>query len=282
MTGRNSARIHPTAIVANDAILGESVEIGPWCMVGGQVALGDGVTLSSHVVVEGVTRIGAGTRIGHHSCIGGTPQTTRHKGGPTRVEIGTNCTIREFVSINAGSDMSRGVTSIGNDCFIMTQAHVAHDCDVGNGVTLVNNVMLAGHVVIGDFAILGGGAAVHQFTSVGTRAFVGGMTGIAKNLIPYGMATGDRATLQGLNLVGLKRAGTVRSEIHALRAFYRNLFDREAGTVLENAHRLRGSGEWPNAALTILDFVETAGKRGLLTPALDSLADADPFAATAE
>ncbi|MCU0830133.1 MAG: acyl-ACP--UDP-N-acetylglucosamine O-acyltransferase [Rhizobiaceae bacterium] len=282
MSGRAGARIHPTAIVADGAVLGEDVEIGPWSLVGADVTLGDGVVLASHVVVEGVTRIGAGTRIAHHACIGGTPQTTRHKGGATRVDIGTNCIIREFATINAGSDMSRGVTSIGDNCFIMTQVHVAHDCEVGQGVTLVNNVMLAGHVVIGDHAILGGGAAVHQFTAVGTRAFVGGLTGIAKNLIPYGMATGDRATLQGLNLVGLKRAGTQRSEIHALRALYRDLFDRNAGTVLDNAQRLRGQGGWPDAAVTILDFVETAGKRGLVTPPLDQGADADPFSANAE
>jgi UDP-N-acetylglucosamine acyltransferase len=277
MTSPVPVRIHPTAIVEVGATLGESVVIGPWSHVGAGVTLGDGVSIGSHVVVEGDTRIGAGTRISHHACIGGPPQTTRHKGTPTRVEIGSNCIIREGATINAGSDMSRGVTSVGNDCFIMTQVHIAHDCVVGNSVTLVNNVMLAGHVEIGDFAILGGGSAVHQFTTIGTRAFVGGMTGIASNLIPYGMAIGDRASLQGLNLVGLKRAGTVRSEIYLLRALYRSLFDRDSGTVQENAMRLRGEQEWPAAALQILDFVVTSGKRGLITPPLGMSKDSDPF-----
>lgn len=278
----SKASIHPTAIVDPAAQLGEGVEIGPWCQVGPGAVLGARAVLASHVIIEGVTRIGEGTSVGHHSVIGGLPQTTRHKGTPTSVEIGAHCTIRDFVTINAGSDMSRGVTSVGDHCFIMTQAHVAHDCEVGNHVTLVNCVMLAGHVEIGDFAILGGGAAVHQFAKIGHRAFVGGLTGIAGNLIPYGMATGNRANLQGLNLVGLKRAGTVRSEIHGLRAFYRALFDRSQGTVQENAARLRADGGLPAAALEIIDFVAAGGKRGLLTPPISANPDADPFAAEME
>jgi UDP-N-acetylglucosamine acyltransferase len=275
---QGKAKIHPTAIVDPAARLADGVVVGPWCQVGAGVVLGENVVLGSHAVIEGLTRIGAGTSVGHHCVLGGMPQTTRHKGEPTRLDIGTNCNIRDFVTINAGSDMSRGITTIGDNCFLMTMAHVAHDCAVGNNVTLVNNVMLAGHVVIGDHAILGGGAAVHQFTSVGHRAFVGGLTGIAKNLIPYGMATGDRATLQGLNLVGLKRAGTLRSDINGLRAFYRALFDRTSGTVLENAARLRQMPDLPAAALEIVDFVEGAGKRGLVTPPLDLGNDIDPFA----
>jgi UDP-N-acetylglucosamine acyltransferase len=275
-------RIHPTAIIDPAARLGDSVEVGAWTWVGPGVVLGDGVVLGHHVTVEGLTEIGAGTHVGHHSMLGGLPQTTRHKGGPTRTVIGSNCILREAVTVNAGSDMSGGLTSIGDNCFLMTQTHVAHDCELGNNVTMVNGSLLAGHVVIGDHAILGGATGIHQFTRIGRRAFIGGMSGVGHDLIPYGMATGVRANLSGLNLVGLKRSGAKRADIHALRAFYRALFDRAAGTVRQNAERLRAEGGLSAAAEEILDFIATPGKRGLLTPALDRDESADPFAVEME
>jgi UDP-N-acetylglucosamine acyltransferase len=275
-------KIHPTAIVDPAARLGEAVEIGAWSWVGPGAVLGDGVVLGHHVVIEGLTEIGTGTRVGHHCVFGGLPQTTRHNGGPTRVTIGSDCVFRDFVTVNAGSDLSRGLTSIGNKCFIMTQTHIAHDCEVGNSVTMVNHAMLAGHVIVGDHAILAGSSGVHQFTRIGHRAFLGGMSGIGNDMIPYGMAIGGRASLSGLNLVGLKRGGAARADIHALRAFYRALFNRSSGTVKQNAAALRAGGGLSAAAIEILDFIDQPSKRGLLTPAIDADEAADPFAVQPE
>ena len=262
------AQIHPTAIVADGAIVADDVRIGPFCVVGENVRLDAGVELKSHVVVDGHTSIGERTVVHPQAVLGGQPQSMRHKGGPTRLTIGRDCTIREGVTANVGTDSDRGLTSIGDHCFIMTYAHIAHDCAVGDHVTIVNNVMLAGHCVVGDHAIIGGGAALHQFSRVGTRAFVGGMAGVEGDVIPYGMALGNRAYLGGLNIVGLKRAGVSRADIHALRHAYQDLFDRDTGTVHDNAERLAAQDGLSAIVREVLAFVGVRGKRGFVTPPL--------------
>lgn len=252
--------IHPLADVAQGAQLGAGVRIGPFCQVGPDVVLHDNVELISHAVVAGATTVGAGTRIYPQAALGHQPQNVSHKGGRTTLTIGSNCVIRESVTMHVGSDNSRGATVVGDNCMFMAYSHVAHDCVVGNHVTFANVATLAGHVEVGDHVIIAGLSAIHQFVRIGHHAFIGGKTGIEGDVIPYGMVTGNRGRLRGLNVVGLKRAGLTRSELHTLRDAYRMLFDR-SHTIAENAEKVRAAhGTDPHVA-DILDFVTNRGKR---------------------
>ncbi len=203
-------RVHPTAVIEDGASLGDDVRIGPFCHVGSAVTLGDGVELVSQVVVAGRTRIGPRTRIFPFASIGHQPQDLKYKGEPSTLVIGSDCLIREGVTMNPGTEGGGMQTIVGDRCAFLANSHVGHDCHVGNNVIASNNVMLAGHVTVGDFAGLMGGAAVIQFARVGPHAFVGGMSGLENDLIPYGMALGNRAHLSGLNIVGLQRRGFSR------------------------------------------------------------------------
>ncbi len=198
-------QIHSSAIVEAGAKLGEGVKIGPFCMVGANADLGDGVELVSHVVVAGHTSIGTGTRIFPFASIGHQPQDLKFKGEMTTLTIGQNCLIREGVTMNPGTAGGGSKTVVGDSCAFLANSHVGHDCIVGNNVIFSNNVMLAGHCNVGDFAIIGGGAAVIQFARVGAHSFLGGMSGLENDLIPYGMALGNRAHLSGLNIVERRR-----------------------------------------------------------------------------
>ena len=226
------ANVHATAIVESGARLGEGVRIGPFCSVGKDVTLGDQVELVSHAVVAGRTTIGARTRIFPFASIGHPPQDLKYKGEPSTLEVGSDCLIREGVTMNPGTEGGGMATVVGNQCAFLANSHVGHDCKVGSNVIFSNNVMLAGHCAIGDYAILGGGAAVIQFARIGAHAFVGGMSGLENDLIPYGMALGNRAYLSGLNIIGLQRRGFSREQIHSLRRAYRLLFADE-GTLME-------------------------------------------------
>ena len=219
--------IHPTAIVAHEAQIAATASIGPYCVVGPRVTLGERVRLISHVVVDGITTIGEGSTLYPFASIGHRPQDLKYKGEPSRLEIGRNNQIREHVSMNPGTEGGGMVTHVGDNCLFMVGSHVAHDCQIGDHVILVNNVALGGHVEIGDFAIIGGNSAVHQFVRIGKQVMVGGMTGVENDVIPYAAVTGNRAHLSGLNLVGLKRRAFSREDIHALRNAYRLLFAPE-------------------------------------------------------
>lgn len=262
--------LHASAVIEAGAKLGERVSIGPFCIVGSDVELGDDVVLQSHVVVTGRTKIGAGTRIFPFASIGHQPQDLKFHGEPSRLEIGARNTIREHVTINPGTEAGGMVTRIGDDCLLMVASHVAHDCQIGNHAIIVNNVLLGGHVEIGDFAVIGGGAAVHQFVRIGQHAMVGGMSGVEADVIPFGMVMGNRAHLAGLNLVGLKRRGFDREEIHQLRAAYRLLFAQE-GTLQErvvDVEKMFGH----NALLSdVLTFLRRDSSRGLCLPTAGSL-----------
>lgn len=262
--------LHATAVIEAGARLGERVSIGPFCIVGPDVELGDDVVLQSHVVVTGRTKIGAGTRVFPFASIGHQPQDLKFHGEPSRLEIGARNTIREHVTINPGTEAGGMVTRIGDDCLLMVASHVAHDCQIGNHAIIVNNVLLGGHVEIGDFAVIGGGAAVHQFVRIGQHAMVGGMSGVEADVIPFGMVMGNRAHLAGLNLVGLKRRGFDREEIHQMRAAYRLLFAQE-GTLQErvvDVEKMFGH----NALLSeVLTFLRRESSRGLCLPAAGSL-----------
>lgn len=265
MPDMNEISIHPTALVDPGARLGAGVKIGPFCLVGPDVELGDGCELLSHVVVTGTTTIGPRAKIYPFAAIGHPPQDLKYSGEPTRVVIGSDCIIRESVTIHPGTKAGNFLTTVGDHCFILAYAHVAHDCRIGNNVVLSNTVMLAGHCHIGDFVILGGGVGIHQFVRVGQHAFIGGMSAIEKDVIPYGMAMGNRAVLAGLNIIGLKRRGFSREKIHELRRAYRLLFANE-GTLKERMDDVEAEHPDHSTVKEILAFIREGGDRSVLTP----------------
>jgi UDP-N-acetylglucosamine acyltransferase len=218
------AIIHPTAIVHEGAKFAISSKVGPFCIVGEGVELGENVELVSHVSIVGRTVVGDGTKIFPFAAIGHDPQDLKYAGESSRITIGKNNKIREHVTIHPGTSGDKMETKIGDNCLFMVAAHVAHDCVVGNNVILANNATLAGHVHVGDFAIVGGLSAVHQFVRIGAHAIIGGMSGIASDIIPYGSASGERAGLVGLNLIGLKRRSFSKEDINNLRKVYNILF----------------------------------------------------------
>jgi UDP-N-acetylglucosamine acyltransferase len=263
--GPSKAVIHPSSVVEDGATLGHNVRIGPFCMVGPNVVLGDGCELLSHVAVSGRTTIGPRTKIYPFASIGHQPQDLKFKGEASTLKIGADCQIREGVTMNPGTEGGIMTTVVGDRCAFLANSHVGHDCTVGNDVIFSNNVMLAGHCTIGDFVIIGGGAAVIQFARVGAHAFVGGMSGLENDLIPYGMAIGNRAHLSGLNIIGLKRRGFAQSDVHKLRRAYRMLFANE-GTLSERLEDVAVEFKGHAIVDEIIAFIRVGGKRSLCTP----------------
>jgi UDP-N-acetylglucosamine acyltransferase len=261
--------VHPTAIVEDGARIGAGVKIGPFCHVTGEVALDEGVELKSHVVVAGRTRVGARTRIFPFASIGHQPQDLKYRGELSTLTIGADCLIREGVTMNPGTEGGGMETIVGDRCTFLANSHVGHDCHIGNNVVCSNNVMLAGHLTVGDYAGIGGGAAVIQFTRVGAHSFLGGMSGLENDLIPYGMAFGNRAHLSGLNIVGLQRRGFSREDVHQLRRAYRLLFADE-GTLVERAEDVEKEFKDHPIVAEILAFIRVRGKRGLCVPRADA------------
>lgn len=257
--------IHPTAIVADGAKLGKAVRIGPYCTISELADLADGVVLESHVVVDGRTKIGANTRIFPFSVIGMQPQDMKYAGEPSELVIGENNVIREHVTMHPGTQGGDMLTKVGDHCLIMVGVHIAHDCMIGDNVVLANNTILGGHVKIDDFAMFGGGAAAHQFCRIGCHAMIGGASALENDVIPYGSATGNRAHLGGLNLVGLKRRGFARESIHDLRAAYRLLFAEE-GTLQERLDDVEEM--FPNNELVaeVVKFIRADSSRALCQP----------------
>jgi len=257
--------VHPTAIVASGAQLGEGVKVGPYCILGEDVVLKDGVELISHVSVAGHTEIGASTRIFPFASIGHAPQDLKYTGEASRLVIGERCTIRENATINPGTAGGGMETRIGNDCLLMASTHVAHDCKLGDHVILANYVGLAGHSIIGNYVIFGGTCVVHQFTRVGDHAFIGAQSMVDADVIPYGMAVGNRAKLAGLNLVGLKRRGFDREAIHRLRAAYRLIFASE-GTLRERVEDAAELFKDDSMVQDVVNFITASSDRALCTP----------------
>jgi UDP-N-acetylglucosamine acyltransferase len=256
--------IHPTALVAPDAEVAADAEVGPYCTVGPGVKLGSGVTLRSHVVVEGQTEIGEGCEVWPFALLGAPPQHAAYRpGDPCRLVIGKRNLIREQVTMHGGSTAGRGVTTVGDDGTFYVGAHVGHDCEVGNHVTLTNAATLGGHVKLGDYVIMGGLSAIQQRGRVGRFAFIGGAAGVTTDIIPFGMAWGNHAKLEGLNLVGLKRRGFSRDEINTLRAAFRAIFsgaDRFADRVAAAAETYRDSPQ----VMEIIDFIRAEPTRPLM------------------
>ena len=257
--------IHPSAVVEDGARLGAEVQIGPFCHIGPQATLGDGVRLVSHVSLAGDTTVGAGTVVFPFASIGHPPQDLKYRGESVRLAIGENCIIREGVTMNPGTAGGGSETIVGPRSVFLANAHVAHDCRIGEGVILSNNVMLAGHCQIGDFAILSGGAAAHQFVRVGAHAFVGGLAGVEHDLIPFGIALGNRASLAGLNVVGLKRRGFSHETIHELRRAYKMLFNG-GGALKERVGEVAEAFAGQEAVQQIVAFLRQGGDRAICVP----------------
>ena len=254
--------IDPSARIESGATIGKDVSIGPYCTVGAQVSIGDGCRLVSHVSITGHTTIGPRTVIYPFASLGTPPQSVGYGGEPTRLDVGADCDIRENVTMNIGTAKDRGVTTIGDKCFVMVGAHIAHDCQVGNNVIFANNVMLAGHVSIGDNVVFGGGVAVRQFVRIGEGAMIVGLSGVRADLIPWGMAIGSPlADLVGLNVVGMRRGGFTKQDIVTVRRAYEALFfgEGEFRARLERAEREFGADA---RVRKIIDFIR-AGKRPL-------------------
>jgi UDP-N-acetylglucosamine acyltransferase len=229
--------IDPAARVAPGAAIGRDVFIGPYCVVGPDVVIGDGCRLIAHVHVTGHTSIGARTVIYPFASLGAPPQSVKYRGGPTRLVVGADCDIREGVTMNTGTEDDRAVTEVGDRCFLMVGSHVGHDCKVGHDVTFANNVVLGGHVTVGDFVVFGGQAAVRQFVRIGEGAMIVGMSGVRADVIPFGMAQGPLADLIGLNVVGMRRRGVSKADIHRLRQAYEAMFFG-AGTFRERLEQV--------------------------------------------
>lgn len=256
--------IHPTAVIEPGAQIGADADIGPFCVVGPAAVLGEGVRLLSHVVVAGHTTIGAGTSIYPFASIGHQPQDLKYAGEPSTLSIGSGCTIREHVTISPGTAGGGMQTRIGDQCLLMIGVHIGHDCIVGNHVVLSNNVGLAGHCTVDDYVVMGGHSGSVQFVHIGPHAFIGGMSKVEKDVIPYGTVLGNPAALSGINLVGLKRRGFDREAIHRLRTAYRMIFATE-GTLRERVED--ASAMFPDDTLVqdVVRFI-TASERSLSLP----------------
>lgn len=217
-------QIHPTAVVDPSARIGQGTEIGAYAYVGPRVDIGDNCRIFHHANIEKLTTIGEGTRIWPFASVGGDPQDLKYQGEPTRLEVGKDVMIREFATLNRGTEEGGGVTRVGDDCLLMAYSHVAHDCQLGRGVILANSATLAGHITVEDNVSIGGLVAIHQFCRIGRHCFVGGLSGVAQDLPPFTLCEGNRAKSRGLNLVGLKRAGFSAQSIEALKQAYRIIF----------------------------------------------------------
>ena len=256
--------IDPTALVDPRVEMGAGVRIGPFCRVGPGVVLAEGVHLVSHVTVEGPTTIGARTVVHPFAALGGAPQSTGYRGEDTRAEVGPDCIIREHVTIHRGTVAGGGLTRVGARCFIMSQVHIGHDCDVGDNVIMAGHSALGGHTVVEDFAIIGAMAGVHQFCRIGYRAMVGGMAAVTMDVIPFGTCEGNRARLGGLNIVGLKRSGASRASIHALRNAFHDLFVADAGPFRDRIDAV--AAQYPDSpeVARMIDFIRRPRRRPVM------------------
>ncbi len=257
-----TAFIHPSAIVEDGAVIGAGVHIGPFCYIGSQVEIGEGTVLKSHVVVNGITKIGRDNEIYQFASIGEVNQDLKYAGEPTRVEIGDRNRIRESVTIHCGTAQGGNLTKVGSDNLLMINAHIAHDCVIGNRCIFANNATLGGHVTVDDFAIIGGMTAVHQFCVIGAHVMVGGCSGVAQDVPPYVIAQGNHATPFGLNIEGLKRRGFDKESLHAIRNAYKILY--RSGKTLEEAKPEIAELAQQHAAVQLfVDFFERS-TRGII------------------
>ena len=258
--------IHKTAIIDSKAKISTNVEIGPYAIIGPNVEIGENTLIQSHVNITGNTTIGKGNKLYSFASIGSDPQDLKYKGEETTLLIGDNNTIREHVTINTGTVQGGGLTKIGNNNLIMIGAHIAHDCIIGNNIVMANNTAIAGHAEIEDFVIIGAKCGVQQFTRIGKRAMIGGMTGVLRDVIPYGLSTGNRNYLNGINVVGLRRDRVSNKDILGLTDAYKEIFKTEV--LSENLKSLNGKYTDNPLVKDVLDFINKDKKRPICTPFL--------------
>ena len=256
--------IHKTAVIDPKAKLHSSVKVGPYSVIGAKVEIDENTEVQSHVSIVGNTKVGKNNKIYPFASIGNDPQDLKFQGEKTKLEIGNNNKIREYVTINPGTKGGGGITKLGNNCLIMVSAHIAHDCFVGDNVILANNVPLGGHAHIEDNVIIGGNSAVQQFTRVGRSAMIGGMCGVVRDIIPYGIAHGNRSILQGLNLIGLRRKNIPNQDIKILSDAYKEIFKNE--NLTENLNNLSKELKQHELVSEVIGFIEKDKKRPICTP----------------
>ena len=256
--------IHKTAIIDPNAKISSNVSIGAYSVIGPNVEIDINTKIHSHVNISGNTKIGKDNKIYPFASIGNDPQDLKYNGEETKLTIGDKNIFREYVTINPGTVGGGGETQVGDNCLFMISAHVAHDCFVGNNVIIANNVPLGGHAIIEDNVVIGGNSAVQQYTRIGKMAMIGGMTGVLHDVIPYGLSTGNRNTLQGLNLIGLRRAKFNNKEILGLSEVYKEIFSTK--NLNENINKLNGNHKNNLLVKNVIDFITKDKKRSICTP----------------
>ncbi len=256
-------KIAPSAIVDSSAEIAEDVEIGPGVYIGPKVYIESGTVIKAGTYIESHTKIGKNNVIGPFAVIGTPPQHLAYKGEETWVEIGDNNTIREFVTIHRGTTLDHGVTRIGNECFLMSYVHIAHDCELEDGIIMANNATLGGHVRVGKKVVMGGFSVVHQFCRIGSYVFVSGMSGVDKDIPPYVKVFGIPAKIQGINLVGLRRAGFSKEEIRKISQAIGFFLDAPA-TIKEVIHELESIFEGEPVVKELVEFLKNPSKQGIM------------------
>ena len=260
--------IDPTARIEDGAVIGAGTSIGPYCVIGPHVVIGADCKLMAHVSVAGHTTIGAGCVVHAFAALGGPPQDLSYRGEPTRLEIGEGCCLREGVTMNVGTKKGGGITRVGARGYFMNNSHVGHDCLVGNDVIFATSATLGGHCEIGDFVYIGGLSAVHQFTRIGPQVMVGGICGVRGDVIPFGLVNGQYASLEGFNIIGMKRRKFTRERLATLRSFYKKLF-HGAGIFSERLKEVQPLAAEDPAIKEILAFIGDGKLRALCLPAGD-------------
>ena len=256
--------IHNSSVIDKKAKIGKEVKVGPFSYIGPKVQISDGVELVANVHIEGSTKIGKGTKIFPFARSGTLPQDLKYKGESNSLEIGENNVIREYVTINPGTDGGGRKTVIGNKCLLMISSHVAHDCSIGNNVVIANNVPLGGHVTIEDSVVVGGNSAVQQFTRIGRLAMIGGMTGVLKDVIPFGLSFGNRNYLRGINLIGLKRKKYNNKKIMELNVAFKKIFSSK--NIHENLSKINGEYKGNDLVAEVINFIAKDKERPICTP----------------
>ena len=256
--------IHKTSIIDKNAKISKTAKIGPYTIIGSNVEISDEVEIHSHANIVGNTKIGSGTQVFPFASIGTQPQDLKYKGEKNSLVIGKNNIIREYVTINPGTQAGRTITNIGDNCLFMISSHVAHDCQIGNNVVIANNVPLGGHVIIEDSVIIGGNSAVQQFTRIGRLAMVGGMTGVLKDVIPFGLSFGNRNYLKGINLIGLRRNKYENKIIMELGEAYKKIFSSK--NLHENLSKINGEFKDNKLVQEVTEFISKDKKRPICTP----------------
>jgi len=256
--------IHKTSIIDSKAKISKSAKIGPYTIIGPNVIIEEKVEIHSHVNITGYTKVGTGTKIFPFASIGTQPQDLKYKGEKNNIVIGENNTIREYVTINPGTEGGGGTTKIGDNCLFMISAHIAHDCIIGNDVVIANNVPLGGHVTIEDNVVIGGNSAVQQFTRIGRLAMIGGMTGVLKDVIPFGLSFGNRNFLKGINIVGLKRKSYENKKIMQLNEAYEKIFLSK--NLHENLSKINGEYKDNELVQEVTNFISKDKKRPICSP----------------